>query len=174
MNTKIRSLSFTGLCVALGLVLPSAFHTIPNAGVVFLPMHIPVLLCGLITGWPYGLACGVITPILSHLATGMPPTPVLPGMVVELAVYGLVGSLLMRRLIRRGMAGVYGALIGAMLAGRLAAGVAKALIFNVGAYSLEIWIASSFVTALPGILLQLVAIPAIVLALRRARIIQAQ
>lgn len=173
MNNSVKNLSFTGLCVAIGLVLPSAFHTIPNSGSIFLPMHIPVLLCGLITGWPYGLACGIITPILSHLTTGMPPTPVLPGMVVELAVYGLVGSLLMSTLRRRGIVGIYGSLIGAMLAGRLAAGIAKALIFNVGAYSMQIWIASSFITALPGIVLQLAAIPAILLALRAARIVKA-
>ena len=41
---------------ALCVVLPMAFHSIQNAGAIFCPMHIPVLLCGLLVGWPYGSA----------------------------------------------------------------------------------------------------------------------
>lgn len=66
-----------------------AFHVIPNGGSVFLPMHIPVLICGA----PYGLACGIITPFLSSMTTGMPPAMILPQMMIELAVYGLVTGL---------------------------------------------------------------------------------
>ena len=61
------------LVACLCLVLPIAFHSIPDAGSVFLPMHIPVLICGMICGWPYGLACGLIGPFLSHLTFQMPP-----------------------------------------------------------------------------------------------------
>jgi len=72
-NTKIFRLIITSLCIAIGVVLPVAFHSIPNAGSIFLPMHIPVLLCGLICGPFYGLACGILAPLLSCLLTGMPP-----------------------------------------------------------------------------------------------------
>ena len=98
MNQKsyVRNLVFTAVCAALCIVVPMAFHTIPNAGVVFLPMHIPVLLCGLMCGWPYGLLCGLIGPLLSSLTTGMPPAAMLPSMMVECAVYGLVTGLGMR------------------------------------------------------------------------------
>ena len=89
-----RRLVMSALCVALGLVLPLAFHAVPNAGQVFLPMHIPVLLCGLICGPVYGLVCGALTPFLSSVLTGMPPSSMLPGMMCELATYGLVGGLL--------------------------------------------------------------------------------
>ena len=65
--TNTKRLILAGLCVALGIVLPVAFHSVANAGSIFLPMHIPVLLCGLICGWPYGLACGVIRPLLSSV-----------------------------------------------------------------------------------------------------------
>ena len=94
--SQVKRLIFAGLCVALGVVLPIALHSVANAGSIFLPMHIPVLLCGLICGWPYGLACGVLAPILSHLITGMPPAAILPGMLFELAVYGLVSGLMMK------------------------------------------------------------------------------
>ena len=83
------------LFVALCVVLPIAFHTIPNAGSVFLPMHIPVLLCGMVCGWPYGLLCGLMGPALSSLLTSMPPAAVLPAMMVECAVYGMVSGILL-------------------------------------------------------------------------------
>ncbi|MEG1275596.1 MAG: ECF transporter S component, partial [Ruthenibacterium sp.] len=97
MNTlstnRTKKLVLAALCVALGMILPMAFHAVPNAGGIFLPMHIPVLLCGLVCGWQYGLACGVLAPLLSSLITGMPPAAFLPGMLCELAVYGLVSGL---------------------------------------------------------------------------------
>ena len=167
-----RRLVMSALCVALGLVLPLAFHAVPNAGQVFLPMHIPVLLCGLICGPVYGLVCGALTPFLSSVLTGMPPSSMLPGMMCELATYGLVGGVLAAGLSRLPRAaGVYAALVGAMLAGRLVSGAVNALIFRAGAYTLQAWIAASFVTALPGIVIQLVAIPLLVAALERAHVI---
>ena len=45
-NTK--KVVFSGLLVAMGIALPIMFHSIPNAGSIFLPMHIPVLLSGFI------------------------------------------------------------------------------------------------------------------------------
>ena len=58
-----------------------------------------------------------------------------------------------------------------MLAGRVIGGVLRALIFVGASYSLQTWVAASFVTALPGIVLQLVAVPAIVYALERAGLV---
>ena len=69
MNSITKKLVSCALCIALGVLLPMAFHVIPNAGSIFLPMHIPVLICGLFCGWPYGLACGIITPFLSSVMT---------------------------------------------------------------------------------------------------------
>ena len=170
-NTKRMILS--ALLVAMGVVLPMAFHSIPNAGSVFLPMHIPVLLCGLICGWPYGLACGVLAPLLSSLMTGMPPAAILPGMLCELAVYGLVSGLLLKVIhTRRTIVDLYASLLGTMISGRLVAGVLNALIFRAGSYSLAMWTTASFVTALPGIAIQLVLIPLLVMALQRAGLIK--
>lgn len=172
MSNNIRKMVSTALFIALGIALPLALHAIPNAGRVFLPMHIPILLCGLICGFPYGLACGIVTPLLSSLLTGMPPTAMLPGMLCELAVYGLVASLLMRLIRTENLyVRVYTALIGAMLAGRAVSGILNALIFSAGKYSMEIWLGSAFVTALPGIAIQLVLIPVIVFALQKAKLI---
>ena len=174
MNRQSNTLYLviTGLCIALCVALPLAFHAVPNAGSVFSPMHIPVLLCGLICGCPLGLACGLLGPLLSSLITGMPPQAYLPPMMVELAVYGLVTGLMMR-FIRMGnlIADLFFSLITAMLIGRVAAGLARALIFAPGKMTLAAWAGSYFVTSLPGIAIQLVFIPAIVIALEKAKLI---
>ena len=158
---------FAALCV----VLPIAFHAIPNAGSIFLPMHIPVLLCGLVCGWPYGLVCGLLGPFLSSLLTGMPPAAMLPSMMVECAVYGAVSGIVLKT-VRTGNTtrDLYIALVIAMIAGRVLSGIAKALILSPG-ITMSAWVAASFVTALPGILVQLVVIPLLVNLLVRIRMI---
>lgn len=168
---QTRKMVLTALCVAIGVVLPLAFHAIPNAGSIFLPMHIPVLLCGLLCVWQYGLVCGVLTPLVASLVTGMPPMAYLPAMLAELAVYGLASGLAMR-FIRTGktVADVYLSLIVAMLLGRAAYGALNAFIFRAGTYSLPVWLSAAFVTCLPGIAIQIALIPALVLALQRANV----
>lgn len=172
--SNIKRLTVTALSVALCVVLPIAFHVIPNAGSVMLPMHIPVLLCGLICGWQYGLLCGILGPLVSSLVTSMPPAAILPGMMVECGMYGCVGGLLMER-IRTGSlyADLYICLPVAMLAGRVISGIVKALILTPG-LSFTAWATASFVTALPGISIQLILIPTLIVALTRAGLIPAR
>lgn len=168
----VKKSIITAVCIALCVVLPQAFHAVPNAGAIYLPMHIPVLLCGLICGWSYGLLCGLAGPALSALLTGMPPAAVLPGMMVECGVYGLAAGLLMQLVRTKHLyADLYISLAAAMLLGRVVSGIAKALIFSAGSYSMASWVAGSFVTALPGIVIQLALLPSIVYALMRARLI---
>ena len=170
--SAVKKSIITAVCIALCVVLPQAVHAVPNAGAIYLPMHIPVLLCGLICGWSYGLLCGLAGPALSALLTGMPPAAVLPGMLVECGVYGLAAGLLMQLLRTKHLyADLYISLAAAMLLGRVVSGIAKALIFSAGSYSMASWVAGSFVTALPGIVIQLALLPSIVYALMRARLI---
>ena len=169
---KTKQLVLTAMFIALGVVLPQAFHAIPNAGSVFLPMHIPVLMSGFVVGPLFRLICGVATPLLSHLIFGMPPAPVLPGMLCELAVYGLMTGLLSRLIkIKNVTAKTYIVLILAMLAGRLTYGVLNALVFKAGSYSMQAWTSAAFITALPGIVIQLILIPVLIVRLKKAGLI---
>ena len=168
----VKKAILTAACIALCVALPMAFHAIPNAGNIYCPMHMPVLLCGLVCGWPFGLLCGVAGPLLSALFTGMPSMAYLPSMIIELAVYGLTTGLIMQFVhTKKMMADLYISLIAALLAGRIAAGAARALLFASGGYSMEAWITGYFVTALPGLLIQLALLPAIAYALEKARLI---
>ena len=170
---RTKKLVLAALLLALSVILPTATHSIPNAGSVLLPMHIPVLLCGLACGWGYGLACGLLAPSLSSLLTGMPPAAVLPAMVCELAAYGLLSGLSARFIhTGRRTADLYLQLITAMLLGRAVYGAMNALVFRAGAYSMEVFLTAAFVTALPGILIQLLLLPPLVLTLERARVLE--
>jgi len=170
LSTTKKSI-LTAVCIALCVVLPQAFHAIPNAGQVYLPMHIPVLLCGLVCGAPYGLLCGLAGPALSTLFTQMPPVAMLPSMMVECAVYGLAAGLMMLVKTKHLYADLYLSLVTAMIAGRIVSGIAKALIFMPGKISMAMWVTGSFVTSLPGIIIQLALIPTIVFALEKASLI---
>ncbi len=170
--SSVKKSIITAVCVALCVVLPLAFHAIPNAGPIYGPIHIPVYICGLTCGWPYGLACGVIGPLLSWMLTGMPIVTDLPGMIVELSVYGVASGLLMK-FVRTGRlyADLYISLIVAMLLGRIAAGLVAALIFARGTMTIALFATTYFATALPGIVVQLALIPSIIVALEKANLV---
>ena len=169
--SNVKKAVIAAVCIALCYVLPLFFHGIQNAGSIFLPMHIPVFLCGLICGWQYGLLCGIAGPILSSVLTGMPPVAKLPSMVIELAIYGVITGLMMK-LIHTGKtyADLYISLIVAMICGRIVAGCLQAFIFAAGTYSMGAWVTAYIVTRWPGTLIQLIFIPTIVVALMKSRI----
>ncbi len=174
MNKKVsvKNICITAACIALGCVLPTAFHAV-GLGSILSPMHIPVLLCGLVTGSSYGLICGIITPLLSSLITSMPGPAMLVSMVPELAVYGLVAGLMMR-FVRTGknIGDIYISLGTSMIAGRIVGGIAKALFFMGGGnFTIAMWLTGYFVEALPGIICHLLLLPVLVMTLERAKVI---
>lgn len=169
-KTTTMNLTGTAVCIALGLVLPSFFHLF-GSGSALLPMHIPVLLCGFLFGWQYGAVCGIILPILSSVLTGMPPLfPVAIAMMFELCAYGALTGFFYRKL----KWNVYLSLICAMLGGRVVSGIANAVLMNMASkpYGLVAFVSGAFVQALPGIIIQIVLIPVLVMALEKANILQ--
>lgn len=153
-----RKLINVAMFIALGVTLPLAFHFFGGVGSVFLPMHIPVLMAGLLLGVKSGLAAGILTPIISSFATGMPPVmPFLPIITVELGVYGVVSGYLYRQC----KLPLVWSLIGAMLAGRLLATLVVAGMVMVLAIKLKplTYIIGAISTGLPGIVIQLLFVP---------------
>ena len=175
----IRKLVLSAMFMAIGLVLPFITGQIQQIGNMLLPMHIPVLLCGLICGWQYGAIVGFILPLLRYVLFGMPPIfPTGVSMTFELAAYGAVIGLIMQRLSRKNTVGdgknyvlnLYLALIGAMLAGRIIWGLGRFILAQatMQPFTLEMLMAGAFLTAVPGIIGQLILIPGIMAALKRA------
>ena len=167
---QTKKLVLSALFMALGIVLPFLTGQIQQIGNMLLPMHIPVLLCGFICGWQYGLAVGFITPILRSFLFGMPPLmPTAAAMAVELAVYGLVTGLLYRKLPKK-TPYLYVSLLCAMIAGRIAWGIAGIPLFGMAGngFTAQIFLSGALLNAIPGIILQIVLIPIIMMALSRA------
>lgn len=170
--SSAKRITLCAVCIALCYALPIAFHSVGLGGALS-PMHIPVLLCGLVCGSGSGLICGIVGPCLSSLLSSMPPMTMLVRMLPELCTYGLIGGLAMKY-IRTGSttADVYASQIIAMICGRIVGGIATAVFFTVtsGVYSLGLWITSYFVEAVPGIVTHLVLVPVLVLTLQKAKL----
>lgn len=166
---NVKTLVMAAMFLALALVLPFLTGQIPEIGSMLCPMHIPALLCGFFCGWPWGLAVGLIAPVLRSMIFGMPPMfPVAVCMSAELAVYGSVSGLLYSRLPRNKLS-VYLSLLAAMVAGRLVWGAARFLCagLDVSAFGLSAFWAGAVTTAIPGILVQILLIPVLVMALEK-------
>lgn len=162
---KTKRLLISALFLALGIVLPFLTGQIKEIGDTLLPMHIPVMLCGIICGWKYGLSVGLILPFLRSVMAGMPPIyPNAVWMSAELATYGLVIGLMYSVFGKRQLWWLYCSLVASMISGRIVWGVAKALLLGIAgkAFTIQAFIAGGFVDSLPGIVLQLVLVPVIV------------
>lgn len=173
MKKFLRSLIYAALCLALCLYLPFLTGQIPQIGKALSPMHIPVLLCGFLCGWPYALAVGFIAPFLRFLLFHMPEMPMGIAMAFELDAYGLLASLLYRALPKK-PGNVYVSLIGAMLGGRIVWGVTRWVLAKIMGveFTLQMFLAGAFVTAVPGILCHILLIPPMVIALKKAKLLR--
>lgn len=171
MNRKksVSNLILSAMFLAVGLVLPFLTGQIPQIGGMLLPMHIPVLLCGLLCGWQYGMLVGLVLPLLRHVLFAMPPFYTALAMAPELAAYGLLAGLIYGCSRWKCMRSLYRALVIAMIGGRVVWAAARVVLMGVAAvpFSWQLFLADALLTAIPGILLQLVLIPAIMLALHR-------
>jgi len=168
-NERMKKVIITGLCIAIGLLLPRVINVIPvpYPGAIFLPMHIPVIICGFVCGKYFGTICGAVLPLLAFVLTGMPPIfPTGISMVVELATYGFLSAWLYE--LTKGR--IIISLIIAMVGGRVVMGIANIILFNFtdNIYGISIFISSAFITAFPGIIIQFILIPIIIEALKKA------
>lgn len=170
----VKNFTLSAMFMAIGLILPLFTGQIPQIGNMLLPMHIPVLLCGLICGWQYGLTVGFVLPLLRYMIFGMPilfPTGI--AMAFELAAYGLVIGWIYGHSKWQCVVALYRSLIIAMLVGRVVWGVARTILMGFGGqeFSWAMFVTGGFVTAIPGIIVQLILIPVIMIALNRTGLV---
>lgn len=171
-RTEIRRMVTAAVCLVLCYVLPFLTGQIPQIGAALSPMHLPALLCGFLAGPWYALAVGLIAPITRSLMFGMPnlyPTAV--AMSFELAAYGFFSGLLYSKLPKK-LPYVYVSLVGAMILGRVVWGVAQAVLLGIGgsSFGMSSFVAGAITGAVPGMIAQIVLVPAIVMALDRAKL----
>ena len=176
---RIRKMVLAALLLALGLVLPFVTGQIPEVGNMLLPMHLPVLICGLVCGWKWGAVVGFVLPLMRSFLFQMPP--LLPTMrtggalcmAFELMTYGLVAGLLYGWL-KKYRWGLIVSLLGAMLAGRIVWALASMVIYRIFAdfpFTFQLFLAGGFLSAWPGMILQIVLVPLLVRLLEKTRLI---
>jgi LytS/YehU family sensor histidine kinase len=169
----LLKVTYSGVSLALCMVLPFITAGIPEVGNMLSPMHLPVLLCGAIAGPYFGGAVGFIAPILRSITFGM-PAPLFPRavtMAVELLGYGVVMGLA-RPLFKKKFYMVYPSLILAMIVGRVAGGLFKWVIFAMGLlpkYSIGIFFTGYFVEGVLGMVIQVLLIPPLIYAIGKSR-----
>jgi thiamine transporter ThiT len=171
-NQYVKRLCLAAMFLAIGLVLPLFTGQIKEIGDSLLPMHLPVFLCGLICGWKYGGAVGLILPFLRSVTFGMPPLyPNAVWMALELATYGLVIGLLFSRKKEYSRVYLLVCLVISMLSGRVVWGVTKAVLLGVAGkpFGLEAFLVGGFADAVPGLILQFILIPLIMEVVYRSR-----
>lgn len=171
---RTNKLVLSALLMAIGIVLPFVTMQIPSIGNMLLPMHIPVILCGFICGGPYGAIVGFILPLLRSVLFGMPPLmPTALAMSFELAAYGLISGVLYQKLAGKRFA-VYMSLIGAMITGRLVWGAVSLGLYSLlgNTFTWKIFAVQAVVNAIPGIVLQLVLIPVLVISLKHVGVVR--
>ena len=171
----VYKMVLAAMFLSLGFVLPIFTSQIKEIGDTLLPMHLPVMLCGLICGWKYGFCVGLILPFFRGFVFGMPPIyPNAVWMAIELATYGLAIGFLYSLMKNKNIASVYISLVSAMLLGRVAWGISKAILLGLGgkAFTISMFIAGGFVDALPGIIIQLVLIPLIMVILNKKGVLK--
>ena len=174
MHHSVKKLVLAAMFLAIGMVLPFLTGQIPQIGKMMLPMHIPVLLCGLICGWQYGAVVGFVVPLLRSVVFSAPvlfPTGI--AMSFELMTYGLVIGLLYGISKWQCVIALYRCLIAAMVAGRLVWGVVEIVLLGLSgsAFTWSAFMAGAFLNAIPGIILQLILIPALMVALNRTGLV---
>ena len=167
---KSLPMVLAAMFLAISYVLPFFTGQIPEIGSMLCPMHIPVLLCGFICGWPWGLAVGFIAPLLRSITLGMPPLfPTAVCMSFELAAYGAVAGYMYTVLPKKKIF-IYCSLLTAMIAGRLVWGAAMLVCMGItdGNFGIGLFLAGAVTNALPGIVVQIILIPVLVMMLDKA------
>lgn len=170
MNNTTKKITYSGVLLALCILLPFLTFQQQQLGNMFSLIHIPVLLCGFVCGWQYGLIVGLMAPLLRHFFVGMPPFDAAVLMTIELAAYGAFAGVLYKSMPKKNVS-IYVTLILSMILGRLAygaAGFAFAKLLNID-FTIALFITKAFVNAVPGIICHIIVIPLIVIGLRKAK-----
>lgn len=170
---RIQNLVIAAMLMAVGIVLPFFTGQIPQIGSMLLPMHLPVLVCGLICGWQYGAIVGFILPLLRYMLFTTPPMPNGIAMAFELAAYGAIVGFLYNHSKWKCIVSLYRSLLIAMIGGRIIWGIVRVVMLGVmgNAFSWQMFMAGAFLNAIPGIIFQLAFIPALMVALNKTGLV---
>ena len=173
-NKSLLNIVLSAMFLAIALILPFLTGQIKDFGSMLLPMHIPVMLCGLVCGWQYGLTIGAIAPLLRSALFGMPVMfPSAISMAFELATYGFVIGIIFQKARWKCIKSLYRCLIISMVSGRIVWGIVQCILLGLGenGFTISMFVSGAIVKAIPGIILQLMLIPTVMLMLGKTHLV---
>ncbi len=173
-NESIKKLTLSAMFLSLGVVLPMLTGQIQQIGSMLLPMHIPIFLCALICGYKYGIATALILPLLRSFVFGVPNLyPEAIAIAFEMAAYALVAGLMYENSKWQCIRSLYRALGISMISGRIARTIVQ--LFLLGAtgkpFVFGLYFTSVIVRGIPGVILQLILIPAIMILCHKTKLV---
>lgn len=181
MNAKkrdsVKDLTLSAMFLAIGLILPFFIGQIPQIGNMLLPMHLPVFLCALICGWKYGATMAFVLPLFRSVLFGMPAFyPNAIAMAFELATYAFVAGFLYEKSRWQCVRALYRCLIIAMISGRVVWGIVETVLLGISGnmFTFQAFLSGALLNAIPGIVFQLIFIPAVMVALDRTKLVPFQ
>jgi len=183
-NDTLYRMIVTAVLLGVGLVLPFLTGQLQTIGKLISPLHIPVFICGLTCGWLWGGVLGAVLPLVRMALFGMPAFPMAMPMTFELCAYGVLSGVLYpwlhgalcRRLGAPKITVMLASLALAMFGGRIVGGAAKALLILGGVigssapFTFAAFVTAYFVDTAVGAVIHLIVVPAVVLALEKARL----
>ena len=167
MQLKTREITWISLFIVLAIITPIVFHLF-GAGLMFLPMFLPIILSGYFLDLPGAILVGLLAPWVSGVVTGMPPLiPVAPIITVQVvSAVSMVSYLYHRKRIH-----YFLCLVAGIVAERFSLILMMYLVAPLLNLPPKLLSWGSFIYSLPGIVLQLFVIPVVLLIVWKLEII---
>ena len=171
-GSNIKKLTLTAMFLSAGILLPFLFGQIPQIGSMLLPMHIPVFLCAFICGAQYAAPLAFILPLFRSLVFARPNLyPEAISIAFEMAVYAIVAGLIWKFSKRKNLLSIYISMLPAMIVGRFARCIIQIALLSLGniPFTFPALLTGIVIAGIPGIILQLIIIPAFILIIKKSK-----
>ena len=132
--------------IVCNLLLPQLAHLVPQGGFIFLPIYFFTLIAAYKYGIHVGLLTAVLSPLANNLIFGMPPTAVLPAIIIKSVILAIAAAIAAKKF---GKVSLIGILLAIMVYQLIGTGIEWAMTQNFFAAIQD------FRIGFPGMLIQL-------------------
>jgi hypothetical protein len=99
------------------LLMPQLAHLVPQGGFIFLPIYFFTLIAAYKYGIHVGLLTAILSPLANNLIFGMPPTAVLPAIIIKSVILAIAAAIAAKKFGKVSFFGVLLAIIAYQLIG---------------------------------------------------------
>ena len=103
--------------IVCNLLLPQLAHLVPQGGFIFLPIYFFTLIAAYKYGIHVGLLTAVLSPLANNLIFGMPPTAVLPAIIIKSFILAIAAAIAANKFVKVSLIGILLAIMAYQLIG---------------------------------------------------------